>query len=490
MRRIVLALAFCTPILVQAQTFTVSWDAPIQVTQDDAYDNNRPRIALNSENNPVVIWGKDNGRILYHSVYSGSSFSEPVSLLDDDFEIFTADWAGPELGSNGDHVAAVFKRYPENEFGVYMVQSADGGQTWSDTVRVDNVPIGDQQTRFPNVVIDDNGNPAVTIMTFEGNYLEPKYEVLTSIDGGASFSELVNSSTELFAGEACDCCTADIIFDGSQLIQLYRNNYDNIREIRASRSMNWGESFPEGFALDLSDTFSNFCFSSGPSGIVSGDELITTYRINTAVGPRASISLFDMGTGLIDLEEQLSPTSVQQVGQTNPKIAGDGTNIGIVWQEETTNDDNVHFVFSHTGATGLVGSAVEVLNLQLPGKQINPDIAYSDGTFHVVWQDKATGLVMYRKGAVVEAVSVSEILPLGNVQIFPNPSSETILWENSMNHPVQYSCYNAFGQIVMSGNGTPGLNSLDIRLLAAGNYSIAFRSQKGEPLGTSQFSKK
>jgi hypothetical protein len=466
-----------------AQDWQVNWENPISVSTDE-FDNNRPKLSINASNEPVIIWGKDNGRILYTSKLSGDTFSPPEALLDDDFDIFTADWAGPEIGSNGDHVHVVFKRYPENEFGVYSVISTDGGITWSDTVRVDNVPIGDEQTRFPYVVVDEDGNPAVSMMTFVGNYLDPAYEVTTSTDGGNSYNELMNASTELFEGEACDCCTGKLVFDGSRLIQLYRNNDENIREIRATVSEDWGQSFSQGLIVDGSETFSNVCFSSGPSGAIIMDDLLSVFRVNTDLGPRVGMSSFNLENQIMDVEDHIAPNAQPSVGQTNPAIAsGDGF-VGVIWQEETTNDDNIHFVFSSNGAQGILDGTIEVLNFSLPGKQINPDIKYQDGVFHVVWQDKATGLVMYRKGSVLEATGVEEMDVVFSV--FPNPTSSSVQVAFDGRVAAYYTVSDLAGKVILRRANTASTINIDLTQYPSGTYILELYEEDGSRLGQSQ----
>lgn len=450
-----------------AQDWEVQWNDPLVVNVDGS-DNNRPKISVNASNEPVVIWGKDNGRTLYTAKLDGESFTDPTELTSQSFDIFTSDWAGPEMGSNGDVIFVVFKRYPENLHGVYSVKSLDGGTTWSDTIRVDNIPVGDIQSRFPNVVVDDNGNPAVTIMTFTGNYLDPEYEILTSTDGGANYGELVNASTGFFDGEVCDCCTAEIVFDGSRLVQVYRNNDENIREIRAVMSQDWGQTFVESFEIDNSETYSNVCFSSGPNGIIMGDNLLSAYRVNTDQGPRVMFSSMNLATGSQEIEEHIAPEAQPSIGQTSPAVAGDGDWLGVVWQEETTNDDNIHFAFSSTGDQGIINAPVEVLNFQLPGKQVNADLAFKDEVFHAVWQDKATGLVMYRKGTIVEATDISDLSV--EISVFPNPSTDLFQVALGNINADQYKVYDGKGALILTQTITSPKLSIDLSSFKAGVY--------------------
>lgn len=460
------------PFLADGQ-YVIDWDDPIEVSEA-GMDNNRPRITLNAEGNPLIIWGRDSGKELFFTRFDGVEFSEGELLLDADFDIFTADWAGPEISSNGDDAFIVFKRFPENEFGAYMLKSTDGGQSWSDTIRVDAMDIGEEQNRFPNVTVNNDGNPAVTLMKFTGNYLDPEYEVLTSVDGGTTFGPMVNASTSLISGEACDCCTADLINSNGKLIQLYRNNASNIREIKATVSDDWGGSFGEAIHVDNSDTFSNVCFSSGPDGIIAGDKLITVYRANIPAGYRVYVSEYDLELGTLDNELLVDPFVPSMVAQHNPKIAGDEMHQLMVWEEFTAAYANVLYTYSSTGPEGL-NIWSDTLNVQTNGRQVNPDVAYDNGNFHVVWQDKYSGKVGYRKGKVVEGVSVND-LAQPQVKVYPNPCvSEVNLTQLSRQDRVEMR--NVLGQIVFEDRINSNELLIPMEGLPDGTYVIGLFSE-------------
>ena len=91
-----------------------------------------------------------------------------------------------------------------------------------------------------------------------------------------------------------------------------------------------------------------------------------------------------------------------------PRIAGTGDTLGVVWQGSERRDQNVYFTYSTKGVDAL-GDTVLLLSRQTDGRQANPDIAYSNGKFHMVWQDNSTSLVMYRTFDVSElSTSVEE----------------------------------------------------------------------------------
>ena len=181
----------------QAQSVSdIVWEDPIPVAPE-TYDNNRPRMALNATGQPVVMWGQNSGNQVHVAVFNGAAFDYVGNILPEGVEAFTADWAGPDLDADGGNVGVVFKRYPEDVYGAYLMQSADGGQTWGDTVRIDPGLEEGFQSRFPTLAYDSNGEAAVTLMTFEGNYLDPAYEVTLGAENNTTFTPLTNTSTGL-----------------------------------------------------------------------------------------------------------------------------------------------------------------------------------------------------------------------------------------------------------------------------------------------------
>ncbi len=454
--------------------YAVEWGEEITVSVDGT-DNNRPRIALDEENNPLVIWGQDNGKTLHFARWVNSSFTSPVELVTPDFDVFTADWSGPELAARGNVVYATFKRVTDVEVGTYIVKSEDGGVTWSDTIRVDVGLPEDMHTRFPNVAIDENGNPAVTVMTFTGNYIDPGYEVLSSVDGGLSFGPIQNSSTEFFEGEACDCCTSDLLYAEGKLIQLFRNNDGNIREIKCAYSTDWGQTFSNAFGVDNTDTYANVCFSSGPDGLVMDGILYSVFKAIVPAGNRAWISAYNLEEESLDFHNAPDLFIANNLSQNNAKIAGGDGNMGVVWEEYSSINSNVIFSYAFESPQGLL-QYKDTINIQMTGRQVNPDIAYADGFFHAVWQDKSTGLVSYRKGEVVKAVHVENESKIA-IEVFPNPTTDVlhIRGINSSVQKVYVLDQNGKQQLELT-NFSSSEVELDTQKLNPGIYSVIIES--------------
>ncbi|MFT4778188.1 MAG: hypothetical protein ACJAU0_000623 [Flavobacteriales bacterium] len=461
--RSVLLIFLLLPSFLVAQT--IAWEDPIPVASEE-WDNNRPRLTLNAEGLPVVMWGNNVAGEVHVALGDGDSFSDPLSGMMGEYACFTADWAGPELSGSGNNMLIAFKATPENTEGIYLLSSEDGGSTWGQPVLISMDEEVDQ-TRLPDVAIDDSGEIHLTFMTFEGNYIDPAYAYKTSEDG-ENWSVVQNISTSLIEGEACDCCTADIISSGETVVQLWRNNIDNIREIYAVISTDGGANFDQILEIDHSDTYSNVCFSSGPNGVIEGDNLISVFRKNVGTDRRIGLVVTDLLTGENSLEETVGGLGQGNVNYNNAKIAQDGAFTAIVYEEGMGNGSEIICSVSNGNYENLI-SFKDTVNVSLTGRQTNPDVALNGDQVHVVWQDADTDQVWYRKGSIQTSNTVSELeISWG---ISPNPTDGKVFFTSQKPLSATIDVFNTYGSLVYSfGFVNERQKLLDIGFLDNGVY--------------------
>jgi hypothetical protein len=453
----------------QAQ-WAVEWEDEVAVSGAD-YGNNRPRMVLDDNGNPHVIWGQSSGHNLWYSKFEGSSFTSPMELTQGDQEVFTSDWAGPDIGSGGSSLFVTFKIVPESATGVYMIRSLDGGETWSDTIRVDELEGLDSQSRFPVITGDDSGNPAINFMVFDGNYQDPRYEIMTSQDGGDSFGPLVNASTDLFEGEVCDCCMGDILFRDGRLISLFRGNDENIREIKAVTSTDWGISFDEGFEVDETETYSGQCFSSGPDGVLVNGTLYSTFRATLAGDVRVVLSAYDLNGDELFWHQPVDDSFEGNYSQSDPKVGANDEFILVAWQQGTSLDKEIYMSLLENGSTPNLVSTT-IINASSNGLQINPEIVITDdNTVHAVWQDKGSANVIYRKGQVVQAVGVTEPKQKLELRVIPNPSNGNFRVSNPLKEAIQIEVLSAVGKLVLRET-IGALETYELLISVPGSYYV------------------
>lgn len=413
-------LIFLIPFSVFSQN-TLTWSDTVTVNKALVMGYTRPKIVLTQNDVPVIMWGKASNQGVYVSRYNGSSFGDPVKVTPDGVNAFVSGWAGPAMGASGDTVFVVFKSQPENEGKVYLVRSIDGGITFGDTVRVSD----DSWSRFPDVSVAPGGNPFVTYMEMDSAWLDPRYVVAGSMDGGDSFLEAVDAAA-MAPGEACDCCPPFILANQDNVIMMFRNNDNDIRDIWAVVSDDGGATFNTIADIDNTNWNVNVCPSSAPHAIIEQDSVITVWMSGASGKNRINIGTADLNGLSIGLNQQLTPNVSSTATQNYPKIGGAGDTLGVVWQEYKSGNTDIKFLYSTTGTSDLIDAKIDTVNLVISGTQENPDMAYNNGVFHFVWQDSYAKSVVYRKAAS-GTVSINKNKEKSACKIYPNPANDKFL---------------------------------------------------------------
>ncbi len=414
---------------------TISWGPAISVADGTTFGNIRPRLTLTTNDQPIVVFGKNGTGRLFVAKGNGSSFSTPVDILPANLGTYLANWTGPDIAAYGDTVIAVFKALPFDEGKVFIVRSTDGGLTFSDTIRVDDHDTG--RCFMPALTIDNAGNPIVDYMIFDGSSDNPRYAVAQSNDAGLTFLSGVEAST-VNPGEACDCCPAEMVTDGTYQVLLYRNNTSNIRDIYAASSTDGGATFSLGGDLEALQWFINSCPSTGPHGVIVGDSLFSVAASDASGNYRVNISSIDLNTNL-SIEQQVAviPPTNMNGGQNYPRISGENDTLVLVWEEKETSNPEVFCSVITNGNIAAFSSYKSRVNEITTGVQTNPDIVYKNGFAHIVYQDAASGDVIYRKGTVFSVAGINSI-DLNAISVYPNPSSDGVFHFQGLSNAEQW----------------------------------------------------
>ncbi|MBL4657967.1 MAG: T9SS type A sorting domain-containing protein [Flavobacteriales bacterium] len=424
-----------------------TWSNQVAVSAP-GFSNARPRIALMADNSPIVMWGDDVSSIVYTASWNGSSFDAPVRVHSTGTEAFTSYWAGPDIAAHGDTVYIGLAILPEIMHGMYSVRSVDGGQTWEDTVRIDNLPNG--QTRFPTVAVNDDGHPVYAYMVYDDMMMDPQYHVSTSSDWGITFGADVNGTGQA-AGEVCDCCPANVQIEGDRQVLTFRNNEVNLRETWVAISDDGGATFPNTKRVDTTGWTINACPSIGPDALLNGDMLTTVFMSRGTAVAKVYVSETDVTNFGIDYMSMLKTADTVTEQSNYIRVAGGDNVMAAVWQYTEWGNPNIYMTFSSTGAAGLVDN-IDTANSSSSSLVLSPDIAYADGVFHVIWKDNDSGVVMYRTLEVpyVPATGIEDGRgDLLNFSASPNPFSEStiIRFDNPENELFELEIYDIAGRI-------------------------------------------
>lgn len=462
---------FCTCFLFFQYAFAfgqvvITWEDEIFVTQTTAFGNTRPRICITNQDIPLVVFGKATNGLLYAARLNGASFSVPVPLLPPNMSSYLTTWAGPDVASNGDTVVVVFKEQPMDLGKVYSVRSIDGGLTFSDTIRVDNHPLG--IAWLPSLDMDENSNPSVVYMAHDANWANPRYNVVHSFDKGLSYQPEMEITLQI-PDEACDCCPAEYVISENNHALLFRNNNANVRDIYAVYSDNDGLSYNSFTYVDALNWNINFCPSTGPHGIFNNESLVSVSASQASGKYRVYVSETSFSPTLnLQSQTMMLPPDNLNGAQNYPRITGKNDTIIMVWQESSPSNNDIYAALTLTGSSLELVSSKAVVNDSLQSAQTNPDIVYANGKIHCVFQDAATGRVIYKRGSV-QSSGINELNQ--SIKVFPNPVNSSLIVQSSLAMN-KYEIYSINGQLLHSGILNSVNSEIDVSSLVQGSYRL------------------
>ncbi len=463
--RLILAFSVATTTLdVNAQ---VVWDAVIDCNAL-GQGTLRPRIAMNGDGAPVVLWGDNSPSANYVAIGNGAAFMAPIEVSAPGLVPSVDDWMGSSIATVGNEVWVVMKASPEVSRPLYVRRSDDGGFTWGDTIRVD--PFDGLISRFPSIAVGPEG-PLVQYMQFDNGWNGAR-QVVTRMMGGA-FMPPVQVSAPFAPGEVCDCCPNQIVTDADRAVALYRNAGPNIRVMWGASSTDGGVTFPVGAEIDTTGWPLNACPSSGPDGYIDGDSIRYVWMSGANNGTKSYIGSALISDLSLGRQRKLQGGQPMAVQQNFPRIAGSGDTLGVVWQQNVGSNQEILFSWSVTGLDGL--NAADTVNSVLMGAQATPDIAYANGAFHIVWSESGSDQVRYRKATLMDQTSINEA-PVIDVLLSPNPVGDMLKIGGTGRFDVEIVALD--GKLMMR---RPNINgSVDVSGLPSGAYLCTLRNTTSE----------
>lgn len=429
--------------------------------------NTHPRVTLVNEE-PVVVWGDpgNNGNLFY-SVWNGNGFNSPTQLTYNDENVMLGYAEGPVIKTHGDTIYICYVSMGSNEHRVYLRKSVNAGQTFSDTILVNDRANG-VSLEYATMTLDENGNPMIAFIRFENGDV-PKQVFYRSYDGGNSFTGEINATPDT-SSQPCECCPASLISENNRIYLSYRNNVNNIRDFYVSVSDNGGLSFDSLIRVDFTNWFSASCPASGPSSFVSGDSVINVYMIKESNRTMIKASAAHKNNYQTGSDIYVDPSVVTGTFQMNyPEIAGNGDTIGIVWHDSRSGQLKTYFSYSVNGLSGL--SAPYLVSDFITGIQNNPHIAYKNGVFHIVWRDYTNDIVWYRKISFDAGILSAEDNFENNFRVYPNPANEFFMME--IPFPGELTILDIQGKQLFSQNVTMS-QSFSAKNLKNGMYLVEF----------------
>lgn len=465
-----LSIYICTILPFQAfnqNLSPITWEDTMSVAEGSIYGNTRPRIILNNNDEPVVVFGRNIDGTVHTAKFNGTDFDTPVQITPNNFQCYLANWTGPEIDASGDTIMIVFKENPLQEGHVYSVRSTNGGINFTDPVRADSHPVG--VAWLPNIAFDNNGNPSIIYMVHDQVWLNPRYVVTHSDDGGLTFNP-EQEVTSIVPDEACDCCPATIAKKDNLQALLFRNNEGSIRDMYAVKSQDGGQSFSDYENIDYLNWMINQCPSTGPDAFIDENKLFAVSASQASGRYRCYISKTDMVNTQTPEGGFMLPAPQSSVGNANyPRIHGNYDSLFVVWQAAETSNYEVYCAYGSGDDFSAFEQTKSQINLITSGTQSNPDLYYRNGYVHVVFQDGVSGNILYRKGRISMA-GLSENTS-NQFLIYPNPTQNNINIEG-LNEPTEYKVISIEGKEMKSGIITKSKSNISIEELSSGSYIL------------------
>ncbi len=448
MKKVLTILMIFSALHLHGQTEIFLSD-PLQVTPDLSYGSSAPRIALLEDGSPVIYWGKTGSSPkMYIAKWEGNGFVTPTLISTNGIDVDL--WGpslGPQLATFDNTVFVVFESYGE---GIYCVRSTDGGSNFENPVIVYELPQGRQAT-LPSVAIDNSGNPVVSFVTTNDQEVDALYEVAVSLDGGLTFEDAVAANLSASTGEVCECCPASMSITSTEdMLLTFRNNDNNIRDIWVTKSTDGGENFPEATDLDDTDWQVFACPSNGPHSMIADDSLMVVYFSAGEGNQRVYLSTMHTDSMMKGNQLKLPTFSGAEATQNFPRIAGNQDTLGIIW-EEIEASRSIVLSYSVHSTSDLQNQLVKIA--EGPSSNRYPDIVYSNGSFHIVYQDQTLGAVMYRQASFSPLTAVSMVRSNDfEISANPNPfqTKTVVSFENSQRKLITAKLFDVNGKLLNS----------------------------------------
>ncbi len=442
---------------------------PISVTDnDESFGRKSPKLAVNASGQVMVFWMRTGNEAFFISTLGDDGFTDPVNIPFGDLNPNL--WSGslgPNMAAYGDHVYVTFEVYGE---AIYVVHSADAGQSWTDPVAAFTPP-EDRKATIPVVAVDGDGNPYIAYVNTNNSEADAYYGLVRSEDQGLTFLPEVLVSAESAGNEVCECCNGHIdVADNGDVYVAFRNNESNLRDIWLARSTDGGDSFSTAFDVDETDWTAMVCPSNGPHFVIQDNEVVTTFYSGTGTaGTSSYFSTFDSENSIEGPTYNLPLSDESSAGQNRPRVAGANDTLAVVWQEIYDGSIEIGMTVSTIGSAGL--STDPFLLGDFPAHQQYPSIVYSNGAFHIVYEDSDSGTVVYQSvdfNTVGFVESAQSIFKMG-----PNPADKTLFIQLEEPSIVSLKICDATGRSVYSKIVSSDNLHIDVSSFPSGVYLVS-----------------
>jgi hypothetical protein len=266
------------PFLAALMPALVLGGTPLELDRGSApYHPRQPQVAVDARGAIHVVYGIGDQIRYRRSDDFGKRFSDPVNLP----SVHTLSLGmrrGPRVAVSDDSicVSAIGGKQGKGRDGdVLVTRSVDGGTTWTDPVRVNDVP--DSAREGLHAMASGKNGFFICVWLDLRNR---KTEIMASIstDGGRNWSKntLVYRSPD---GSVCECCHPSVTIDPSSHIHVqWRNSLDGARDIYLASSTDGGKTFGKATKLGMGSWSLDACPMDGGAVATAGKTIVSAWR--------------------------------------------------------------------------------------------------------------------------------------------------------------------------------------------------------------------
>ncbi len=378
-----------------------SWlPSDIQLNHGEA-DAVAPDIACVGENVYVAWEDERDGELKNHNIYaavstdSGNTFGEEDILLDGDIE-GDAMSLGPRVAAAGDDVYVAWFDNANGAYDILVQASHNNGTRWLDTPsRADSDGEGSAYSAWPTI----GASADAVIVAWEDSRNEGN-DVFASAsdDGGETFG----NDQRLDLGDdggASNSFEPRIVVDGAMAAVAWYDERNGARDILMNATTDAGGSWL-GEAVRVDTDPAGEAESLHPALAAQDGKVFVTWQDARSGGYDIYERVYDSAAGDFASEEVRLDTDADGEAQSYyPKIAVDGQNIFVDWQDYREDSgavgfNDLRYNYSANGGQNWNGSDLRI-NSNEPGSSyaINASAGIIGDSFTVVWADgrKGTG---------------------------------------------------------------------------------------------------
>lgn len=366
-----LFLSFC--LLSQAQDYNLS-DA-IPVLSENTSGVRFPRIAINGDNQPVIVYGKTDGK-LYATIKNGSDFSEPINITGTGPAHGSSTNYGADIAVSGDNL---YVSYQAND-GIYLITSIDNGQTWNAPFEPIDFP--DHHVEFSKIGVGANGYPRIVSIKSNLNWTSPEQIVIYTNDGVNYEYSVANDHLNNIV---CECCQGEFVADSDQEVVLYRDNAQDIRDIEIAISNDASANFDQQTMIDFSNWYIPSCPVSGPEAYISSNRLHAVWMSRGSGSTRAVAGTYDLANDSVGENHFVDDNVGASVTQNFPQIAGNDEFSAVIWEDNRFTFKNIMLAYSTDGLNSF-GSSIVLSDTSTNGHATSPAITIDNNEkIHIIY---------------------------------------------------------------------------------------------------------